>query len=44
MVELAHAGRRINELAHEFEPSANSIRKWVRQAELDEGLRSDGLR
>jgi transposase len=30
-------------LAREFEPSANSIRKWVRQAELDEGLRSDGL-
>ena len=43
IVELAHAGRRINELAREFEPSANSIRKWVRQAELDAGLRGDGL-
>ena len=43
IVELGHAGHSINELAREFEPSANSIRKWVRQAELDEGLRSDGL-
>jgi transposase len=27
----------------EFEPSANAIRQWVKQAALDEGLRSDGL-
>ncbi|WP_459943301.1 transposase, partial [Deferrisoma palaeochoriense] len=27
----------------EFEPSANTIRNWVRQADLDEGRRSDGL-
>jgi transposase len=43
MVELARAGRKIEELAREFEPSANAIRKWVKQAALDEGLRSDGL-
>jgi len=43
IVELAHAGRKIDELAQEFEPSANAIRKWVKQAELDDGLRSDGL-
>ena len=43
MVELARAGRSINELAREFEPSANAIRKWIKQAALDEGLRSDGL-
>ena len=43
IIELARAGRRIEELAREFEPSANAIRQWVKQAELDEGLRSDGL-
>ena len=43
MIELARAGRSINALAREFEPSANAIRKWVKQAALDEGLRGDGL-
>jgi transposase len=43
IVELARAGRKIEELAREFEPSANAIRKWIKQAALDEGLRSDGL-
>jgi transposase len=43
IVELAHAGRSIEELAREFAASANSIRKWVKQAALDEGSRSDGL-
>jgi transposase len=43
IVELARAGRPINELAREFEPSANAIREWIKQAALDDGLRSDGL-
>lgn len=43
VAELARAGRSVKELAQEFEASANSIRKWVKQAALDEGLRSDGL-
>src|ERR1039457_316302 len=43
LVELVRAGRPIAELAREFEASANAIRKWVKQAGLDEGLRSDGL-
>ena len=43
IIELARAGRKVEELAREFEPSANAIRKWVKQASLDEGLRSDGL-
>ncbi len=30
-------------MAREFEPSANAIRQWVKQAALDEGLRSGGL-
>src|ERR1700724_8100 len=43
IIELARAGRSIDQLAREFEPSANAIRKWVKQASLDKGLRSDGL-
>ena len=43
IIELARAGRSINELAREFEPSANAIREWVKQAALDEGLCNDGL-
>ena len=43
MVELVRAGRGPEELAREFEPSAQAIRNWVRQADRDEGRRADGL-
>lgn len=43
MVELVKAGRTPEELAEEFEPSAHSIRKWVKQNDLDTGERLDGL-
>ena len=43
MVELVRSGRSVEELAREFEPSAGAIRNWVKQADLDEGRRSDGL-
>jgi len=43
MVELARAGRSPEELAREFEPTANTIRKWAQQSDRDEGRRSDGL-
>ena len=43
MVELVRGGRTPGELAREFEPSAQAIRNWVRQAAVDEGLRKDGL-
>ena len=43
LVELVRAGRSPEELAEEFEPSASSIRNWIRQADLDEGRRSDGM-
>ena len=43
MVELVRAGRTPDELAREFEPSAHSIRNWVKYADLDEGVRADGL-
>jgi transposase len=43
MIELVRAGRSPDELAKEFEPTAQSIRNWVTQADLDEGRRHDGL-
>jgi|SRR3990172_7965038 len=43
MVELVRAGRSPEELAREFDPSANTIRNWAAQADVDEGLRADGL-
>ena len=43
MVELVRAGRTPEELGREFEPTPQAIRNWVRQADLDEGRRKDGL-
>jgi transposase len=43
MVELLRSGRTPEELSREFEPSAQTIRNWVTQADRDEGRRGDGL-
>ena len=43
MVELVRAGRTPEELAKEFDPSAQAIRNWIAQADRDEGRREDGL-
>ena len=43
MVGLVRAGRSPAELANEFEPTAQTIRKWIAQADRDEGRRCDGL-
>jgi len=43
MVELVRTGRDPKALAKEFEPTAQSIRNWVAQADRDEGRRNDGL-
>ena len=43
ILELVRLGRTPNELAREFEPSAQTIRDWIKQAELDAGQRQDGL-
>jgi len=43
MVELVHAGRSPEELAKEFEPTAQAIRNWVAQSDRDDGRRDDGL-
>ena len=42
MIELVASGRTPEQLSHEFEPSAPTIRNWVVQAQRDQGLRHDG--
>ena len=43
MVQLVKAGRAPEELSREFEPTAQTIHNWVKQSDLDAGVRSDGL-
>src|SRR4051812_22434733 len=43
LIELVRAGRSPTDLAREFEPSAEAIRNWVKQAERDAGRRTDRL-
>jgi transposase len=43
LVEMVRAGRNPEELAEKFEPTAQSIRNWVAQADRDDGRRQDGL-
>ena len=42
MIELVRPGGTPEELSREFEPTAQSITNWVKQAERDAGQRSDG--
>src|SRR5215471_7408931 len=42
MVELVRTGRSPEELAQEFEPTAQSIRNWVGRAERDAGRGGNG--
>ena len=37
MVHSARSGREPKEPSREFEPSAQAIRNWVRQADRDQG-------
>ena len=43
MIELVRWGRTPEQLAKEFEPSAQTIRNWAVQADRDAGQRQDGL-
>ena len=43
LIELVRAGESPEALAKRFEPTAQTIRNWVRQADLDDGKRADGL-
>ena len=42
MVDLVRSGRTPEELSREFEPTAQAIWNWVRQADRDDGRRQDG--
>jgi transposase-like protein len=44
MVEFVRSGRTRSDLAREFEPTDQTIANWVKRADLDEGVRSDGLK
>jgi transposase len=43
LIGLVREGRTPEELGRQFEPTAQSIRNWVAQADRDEGRREDGL-
>ena len=43
LVALVRAGRTAEELSREFEPTAQTIYNWVKQSDVDAGIRSDGL-
>ena len=43
IIQLVKAGRTPEELSREFEPTAQTIHSWVKQADVDAGVRSDGL-
>jgi len=43
LIALVRSGRDPEDLAREFEPTAQSIRNWVAQAGRDAGQRHDGL-
>ena len=43
VIDLVRSGRTVGSLAREFNVSEQSIRVWVKQADLDTGRRQDGL-
>lgn len=43
VIELARSGRRLDDLASEFQLAPQTVRNWVKQADLDAGVRKDGL-
>ncbi len=42
VLALVRAGRTAEELSKKFEPSAQTIRNWIVQDQLDRGEREDG--
>ncbi len=42
VIELARSGKKADELAAQFEFAPQTVRNWLKQADLDEGRRIDG--
>jgi transposase len=43
IVELARAGRGADDLASEFKLAQQTVRNWIKQADLDTGRRRGGI-
>jgi transposase len=43
IIELVRSGRTMDGLSSEFKIARQTIANWIRQDDLDTGLRSDGL-
>lgn len=43
MIDLVRCGRDPRDLTREFDPSDQTIRNWVAQADRDDGRRTDGM-
>jgi|ERR1700744_187357 transposase len=43
IVDLARAGKKLDELATQFDLAPQTVRNWVKRADLDGGFRNDGL-
>ena len=44
IVEVCRRGdRSVGQVARDFDPTETAVRDWLRQADLDAGVRTDGL-
>jgi transposase len=43
IIDLARLGNGVDELAKKFQVGKQTIRNWLKQADLDAGQRTDGL-
>lgn len=43
ILSLYRSGSSVSELADDFEPCAQTIRNWIKQADIDSGERQDGV-
>jgi transposase len=43
LIQLARAGRKVDDLAAEFNVGYQTIRNWIKQDDLDNGRRGDGM-